>query len=393
MSGFGRGMRRQWAIDPKITYLNHGTVGAPPRRVLAAQRAIRREIERQPARFLLRELADVKQIEMLARPRMRVAAEAVATFLGARGDDLVFVDNATAGVNAVLRSLRLSEGDEILITDHGYGAVERTARFVATHSGARVVTAALPRERWNADAIFEAIAAALTPRTRIAIVDHITAPTALLLPVAAITARCRAAGVPVLVDGAHAPGAVAFDIPSLGADWYTANLHKWAMAPRSSAILWATPERQRDLHPPVISWGYELGFDAEFDLQGTRDPSPWLAAPAGIEFLRELGLEEVYAWNHGLAWSSACMLAYRWKVELPQNEERVGPMAIVPLPERFGTTVADGARIKDALLYEDDIEAQVHEFQGRLWWRIAAQVYNDADDVLRAALAIEKRAG
>jgi isopenicillin-N epimerase len=392
MSGFGRSMRRLWALDPKITYLNHGTVGAPPRRVLAAQRAIRREIERQPARFLLRELADVKQIEMHARPRMRVAADAVAGFLGARGDDLAFVDNATAGANAVLRSLRLSEGDEILLTDHAYGAVANTARFVAARSGARVVTVELPRARWDADGIAGAISAAITPRTRIAIVDHITAPTALLLPVAAITARCRAAGVPVLVDGAHAPGAIAFDIPSLGADWYTANLHKWAMAPRSSAILWATPERQHDLHPPVISWGYELGFAAEFDLQGTRDPSPWLAAPAGIEFLRELGLDAVYAWNHGLAWSSACMLAYRWKVELPQNEDRVGPMAIVPLPERFGTTADAGNRIKDALLYEDDIEAQVHEFQGRLWWRIAAQVYNDADDVLRAALAIEKRA-
>ena len=392
MSGFGRAMRRLWALDPKITYLNHGTVGAPPRRVLAAQRAIRREIERQPARFLLRELADVKQIEMRARPRMRVAADAVANFLGARGDDLVFVDNATAGANAVLRSLRLSEGDEIVLTDPGYGAVTNTARFVATGSGARVVTVELPRTRWDADAIVETIASALTPRTRIAIVDQITAPTALRLPVAAITARCRAAGVPVLVDGAHGPGAVAFDIPSLGADWYTANLHKWALAPRSSAILWATPERQRDLHPPVISWGYELGFAAEFDLQGTRDPSPWLAAPAGIEFLRELGPAAVYDWNHGLAWSSACMLAYRWKVELPQNEEMVGPMAIVPLPERFGTTVADGNRLKDALLYEDDIEAQVHEFQGRLWWRIAAQVYNDADDVLRAALAIEKHA-
>jgi isopenicillin-N epimerase len=392
MSGFGRGMRRLWALDPKITYLNHGTVGAPPRRVLAAQRAIRREIERQPARFLLRELADVKQFEMRARPRMRNAADAVAGFLGARGDDLVFVDNATAGANAVLRSLRLSEGDEIVLTDHGYGAVANTARFVAARSGARVVTVELPRARWDADTIVAAIAAALTPRTRIAIVDQITAPTALLLPVAAITARCRAAGVPVLVDGAHGPGAVAFDIPSLGADWYTANLHKWALAPRSSAILWAPPERQTGLHPPVISWGYELGFAAEFDLQGTRDPSPWLAAPAGIEFLRELGPQAVYDWNHGLAWSSACMLAYRWKVELPQHEDMVGPMAIVPLPERFGTTVADGNRIKDALLYEDDIEAQVHEFQGRLWWRIAAQVYNDADDVLRAALAIEKRA-
>jgi isopenicillin-N epimerase len=199
--------------------------------------------------------------------------------------------------------------------------------------------------------------------------------------------------VPVLVDGAHAPGALALDLPATGADWYTGNLHKWAMAPRSCGILWAPAERRRDLHPTVISWGYQLGFDAEFDWVGTRDPSAWLAAPAGIAFMHDIGIDAMRTWNHSLAWGSACMLAYRWKLELPQDEEMVGCMVSVPMPERFGTTLAAGHRLKDALLYEDGIEAQILEFRGRLLWRLAAQVYNDADDVLRAALAIEKRAG
>lgn len=393
MSGFGRALRAEWGLDPAITYLNHGTVGATPRRVLAAQQAIRDEIQRQPARFLLRELADVKQIPMRARPRMRVAADAVAEFLGARGDDLAFVDNATAGVNAVLRSLRLEPGDEILLTDHGYGSVGFVARHVAERAGARVVTVPLPWPRWEAGAIAEAVAGAIGPRTRVAVVDQVTSPTALLLPVAEIAARCRAAGVAVLVDGAHGPGALDFAIPDLGGDWYTGNLHKWAMAPISSAVLWARPERQADLHPPAISWGYGLGFAAEFDLQGTRDPSPWLAAPEGLAFLRDLGPGAMRAWNHRLAWESAEALADRWGVALPQAESQAGCMVAVPLPERFGATAEAGQRLKDALLYEDGIEVQVHAFRDRLFWRLSVQVYNDAGDVERAARALEKRAG
>lgn len=392
MSGFGRVRLAEWGLDPAATYLNHGTVGATPLRVLAAQQAIRDAIERQPARFLLRELADVKQIAMRARPRMRVAADAVAAFLGARGDDLAFVDNATAGVNAVLRSLRFSPGDEILLTDHGYGSVVNVARHVAERAGAHVVTVALPHPRWDEGAIVETIAGALTPRTRLAVVDHVTSPTALVLPVAGIAARCRATGVAVLVDGAHAPGALALDLPATGADWYTGNLHKWAMAPRSSAILWAAPERQAGLHPPVISWGYELGFAAEFDLTGTRDPSAWLAAPEGLAFMRDLGLEAMREWNHRLAWGSARLLADRWGVELPQDESQVGSMVSLPLPARFGATPEDAVRLKDALLDEDAIEAQLMSFRGRLLWRISAQVYNEPADIERAARAIERRA-
>lgn len=385
-------MLGHWALDPAITYLNHGTVGATPQRVLAAQQAIRDEIERQPARFLLRELADVKQFPMRARPRMRVAAEAVAAFLGARAQDLGFVDNATTGCNAVLRSLNLKPGDEILVTDHGYGAVTNAAIYAARRAGASVRTAALPYPRFEPGAIVEAVVSALSPRTRIAVVDHVTSGSALILPVAEIAARCHAAGAAVLVDGAHAPGALPLDIPALGVDWYTGNLHKWAMAPRSSAILWAAPERQMDLHPPVISWGYEKGFEAEFDLVGTRDPSPWLAAPDGIEFMRGLGLDAMRDWNHALAWRSARRLAERWDIALPMAESMVGTMATFPLPARLGSSIEDAQRLKDALLYEDHIEVQIHAWRDRVWMRISGQVYNDDADVERLARAIEARA-
>ena len=282
---FGRAMRAEWMLDPAVAYLNHGTVGATPRFVLAAQQAIRDEIERNPARFMLRELADTGELVMSARPRMRVAAAPVAAFLGARADDLMFVDNATAGVSAVLRSVKFAAGDEIVITDHAYGAVGKAARFIADGSGAVMRPVELPGPPFDAGAIAAAIEATFTPRTRLLIVDHVTSGSGLILPVREIVARAKQRGIATLVDGAHGPAAIAFDIPSLGADWYTGNLHKWAMAPRSSGILWVAPDRHAETHPAVLSWGLDHGLAAQFDLTGTRDASPWLAAPAGIEFM------------------------------------------------------------------------------------------------------------
>jgi isopenicillin-N epimerase len=163
------------------------------------------------------------------------------------------------------------------------------------------------------------------------------------------------------------------------------------MSPRSSAILWVAPERQAELHPTVISWGFGLGMSAEFDMTGTRDPSPWLAAPDGIVFMRELGLDAMRAWNHQLAWGAACRFTERWGVEIPAPESMYGSMVTIPLPERFGTTPEAASRLKDALLYDEHIETQLHAFKGRLWIRLAAQVYNEAGDYERLFAAIEKR--
>jgi isopenicillin-N epimerase len=377
-------------LDPDCVYLNHGTVGAPPRKVLAVQQAIRDEIERNPARFLIRELADVGEIVMSARPRMRQAAEAVASFLGARGDDLMFVDNATTGVSSVLRSIPFAAGDEIVITDHVYGAVGKAARFIAARCGAQVKPVDLPGPPYHGAGIVDAIEGALTPRTRLLIVDHVTSGTALIFPVREIVARAKARGIAVLVDGAHGPGAIDFDIPSLGADWYTGNLHKWAMAPRSSAILWVAPHRHAETHPAVLSWGLGNGLAAEFDLTGTRDPSVWLAAPAGIEFMRELGVEAMRAYNHALVWNGARMLCDRWGTQVPTDESLVGCMLTMPLPGRMGTTPEDATRLKDALLYRDNIEAQIHSRCGSMWMRLSAQVYNDDADLERLTAGIEK---
>lgn len=386
---FGRAMRAAWLLDPSITYLNHGTVGAPPRHVLEVQEAIRREVERQPSRFLLRELAEISVGGPRAEtPRMRTAAERVARFVGAEGKDLVFVDNATTAVNAVLRSTAFRPGDEIVLSDHAYGAVRNAAAFRAAETGAVLRDVELPGPPFDAARIEEAYAAALTPRARLLIVDHVTSESALVLPVAAIAARARERGVLVLVDGAHGPGAVPVDVRALGGDWYAANLHKWAFAPRSCAILWASPERQADLHPPVISWGLGRGFTAEFDWVGTRDPSPWLAAPAALDWLEDLGAEAVREHNRALARRAAARLAAAWDADLPAPEGMIGTMATVPMPGRLGSTPEEAARVRDRLLFDHRIEVQVHAWRSRIWTRVSAQVYNDDDDVERLAEAV-----
>ena len=392
MSAFGRHILDRWMLDPAITYLNHGTVGAPPRKVLAAQQAMRDEVERQPSRFLLREVYPLVGVPTANPTRLRRAAAAVGAFIGARGEDVVFVDNATAGVSVVLRSLAFEPGDEILVTNHSYPTTGRLAEFVAARSGARVRTVRVPYPRFDRAQLIEDIAEGISPRTRLAVIDHVTSESALVFPLMEIAARCRDRGVPILADAAHAPGMLPLDVPAIGVDWYAANLHKWAHAPRSCGILWARPDRQAGLHPPVISWGLDKGFTAEFDWVGTRDPTPWLAAPAGIAFLEELGLAAARQYNHDLAWRAATELTRRWGTTLERNEASVGSMVTISLPDPLGSTVDEAARLRDLLLDEDRIEIQTYAGHGRLWTRISAQVYNDWTDMERLGDAIARRA-
>lgn len=195
----------------------------------------------------------------------------------------------------------------------------------------------------------------------------------------------------MLIDGAHAPGAIALDIPALGADWFVGNLHKWGWTPRSSAILWVAPERQKQIHPVVISWGLDQGFTTEFDLVGTRDPSPWLASPAGLEMQEEMGAEAIRKHNHDLAFEAGQRLADRWGMCFRVPRSMVATMVSVPVPERFGATPEAAARLRDQLLFEDGIEVQVSARAGAIRVRVAAQIYNDLSDIDRLADSIARR--
>jgi isopenicillin-N epimerase len=391
MSTFGRSMLEHWLLDPACTYLNHGTVGVTPRRVLQKQQALRDEMERQPSRFMLRELNGHQPAPWRSVSRLREASDQVAAFVGSHPDDLVFVPNVTTGMNAVLQSFPLGPSDEVLITDLAYGAIAFVASSACESRGATLRTVRIEYPVKTAGDIVESIAQALTPRTKLVLVDHVTALTALILPVAAIAAACRERGVPVLVDGAHVPGALSLDIPSLGVDWYAANLHKWAHAPRGCGILWAAPERQSILRSPVVSWGYKQGFRHEFERTATSDPTSCLAAPEGIAMLRAWGFEACLEYMHGLALEAAGILSERWKTTFDVPRDMIGTMVTTALPESAGSTDDDATRLRLALLVEDCIEVQLHAWRGRLWTRVSAQIYNDRADVERLAEAVARR--
>jgi isopenicillin-N epimerase len=376
---WGEAVRHEWNLDPAFLTVNHGSYGATPRVVLAAQAEWRRRMEAQPVRFFGRE----------APSALRSAAGRLAAFIGARGDDLVFVDNATVGCNAVLRSLDFSPGDDILVLSHGYGAVIKAARYVASRTGARLVEAKVPFPRPDEDALVAAVASAITPRTRLAVLDHITSGSALVLPMARLTAACNAAGVPVLVDGAHGPGNLDLDVPATGADWYVGNCHKWLCAPKGCAFLWARPSRQIGLHPVTISHGYGQGFIAEFDWTGTRDLSAPLAVTAALEFHERLGGGALRARDRALAAEAAALLAGRLGTEKGHGNDAPNAMAVVRLPLIGDLTQARALALRDRLL-DAGTDAPVGELDGAIWLRVSAQAYNTLDDYERLADLLDR---
>jgi isopenicillin-N epimerase len=345
--------------------------------VLAEQARWRELMERQPVHFMVRAVP----------PALDQARAALAAFTGADPAGLALVENATAGVNSVLRSLRFAPDDEILVTGLGYPAVLNAARFVAARSGARLVTVELGLPIRSADAIMAAITGALTPRTRLAILDHVTSATACVLPIAPLVEACHRAGVPVLVDGAHAPGMLALDLRALDADWYTGNCHKWLFAAKGTAFLHARHDRRDGLHPLVISHGLDKGLHAEFDWPGTRDFTAWLALPEAIAFHRSHDSDAVCAHNHALATAMAAELARAWGTELAVDPSLLGAMATVRLP-LTGTTPADAMATHDRLIDAFGVEVPVTALGGALWLRISAQIYNEPDDYHRLAAAV-----
>jgi isopenicillin-N epimerase len=367
---WGRAVRGEWDLEDGFLTLNHGSYGATPRTVLAAQDAWRARMESQPTRFF----------RATYPAAIRAAAGALASFLGAAGADLAFVENATTGCNAVLRSLRLAPGDEIVVLAHVYGAVRNTVRYVCDRSGATLVEAPLPFPRPLPDDITASVAAALTPRTRLAVIDHITSASALVLPIADIVRACHAQGVPVLVDGAHGPGQVDLDLTAIGADWYTGNCHKWLNAAKGCAFLWARADRQADLHPVTISHGYGNGFLAEFDWTGTFDPSAYLSVTAALDFHQRLGGPALRARNAALAFEAAHLVAGRLGTETGGGNDVSGSMGLVRLPGP-----AENAMTMREKLLALGTDTPVSTIAGAMWLRISAQAYNDRADFERLA--------
>ena len=391
-----------WRLDPDVAFLNHGSYGACPTPVLEAQQALRQRMEAEPVRFLTGDLPGL----------LDTARRDVAAFLRADPEGLAFVTNATTGINAVLQSLRFEPGDELVTNDHEYNATINAMRAVANRDGARLVIARIPFPIAGPGEAFDAILGAVTARTRLVFVSHVTSPTALVLPVRELVAELDRRGIDTLVDGAHAPGMVPVDVGGLGAAYWTANGHKWLCGPKGSAVLWVRADRRDRIHPLVVSHGAndpligQTRFRAEFDWVGTQDPTPFLTLPVAIEWMAASapgggGWPEVMAANHALAIGARDRIAAALGVAPPAPDSMLGSMAALPVPR----LADDGAAkaLGKALELEDHIQVPLGGWPVRAAWtsdgpdkvliRISAQRYNELEDFDRLAEALGRRLG
>jgi isopenicillin-N epimerase len=371
-------MKKQFVLDPGLVFLNHGSFGACPLPVLEAQARWQREMERNPVAFLGRRSAG-----LLAEARAVLAGQ-----LGADPADLVFVTNASTGVNTVARSLRLRAGDEVLTTDHEYGACDNTWRLACAASGAVYRRAPVPLP-FQAAAFTGRVWAQVTERTRVLFLSHITSVTALILPIAELCRLARAAGILTVIDGAHAPGQIPLDLEALGADFYTGNCHKWLCAPKGSAFLHARPERHAALDAVVASWGYSPDVAAGgHDLytgtsllerrqqwQGTRDLSAFLAVAEAIRFQEANDWEEVRRRCHALAGEALERICELTGLEPVCGDGDFGQMVVIPMP------AVDPVELQRRLFEEHAIEIPVTRHGDRIFLRISIQGYNTREDV------------
>lgn len=369
-----------WPLDPSFVFLNHGAFGSCPYPVQEEQNRLRARLEAQPIRFMLREK---EPLEDAVRAKL-------GAFLGAQPEDLVFISNASTGVNTVLRSLQFSASDELLITNHGYNACNNAVRWVAERSGARVALAEIPFPIESPEQVTRAVLAAVTPRTKLAVLDHVTSPTGLIFPIGELVSSLKERGVETLVDGAHAPGMVPLDLAALDAGYYTGNLHKWVGAPKGAAFLWVRRSLQPAIRPLVISHGAnsprtdKSRFQLEFEWVGTLDPSPWLCVSKALDVMATLELGGWFALmkrNHALALRARDILTPIRTAPEPM----IGSLMAWPVGEGSAKGLQDS-------LYEQQIEVPVYAWPRapQRVVRVACQHYNTVADYERLAEALRR---
>ncbi len=367
-------LRKLFLLDPSITFLNHGSFGATPKPVFDEYQRWQKELERQPVEFLGRRFTSL----------MADSRKALGAYLGTHADNLIYTQNVTISLNIVARSLELGAGDEVLASDHEYGALDRTWRFLAREHGFTYINR--PVSLTSKQAFIDSFWSGVTPRTRVIFLSHITSPSALIFPLDEIIKRARLAGIITIIDGAHVPGQIPLDLDSLGADFYGGNLHKWLCAPKGAGFLYARPEMQRLLKPLVVSWGYESitpsgsTFIDQHEWAGTRDVASFLSVPAAIEFQANHKWDDVRAACHELvhdAQTRICNLTGLAPLHPAQTgDDWFAQLAAAPLPA--GT---DPAVLKSRLYDEYRIEIPVYSWNNLNLIRVSIQGYNTKKDV------------
>jgi isopenicillin-N epimerase len=367
--------REQWRLREGTVYLNHGSFGPPPEPVRAARHQWQRRLDEQPMDFFVREF----------EPAWHEARRRLAAFVGTNDDDLIFVENATAGMNIIAESFSrsLHIGDEVLLTDHEYGAVRRIWQRACGEAGLgepKIVKLPLPIE--SVEQVVDCLMTAAGVRTRLIVVSHITSPTAVILPVQEICRAARERGIAVCIDGPHAPAQTDVNIDALDCDFYTASCHKWLSAPFGSGFLYVHPRHQSSVRPPLLSWGRLLpnrpqSWSDEFVWSGTRDSSPYFTIPAAIDFLESVGLEAFRARTHFLARYARQQLVELTGREpiVPDSETWYGSMAHVPLPP------GDRQSLQDALWQRYGIEVPIVEWNDGRYIRVSCHLYNRRQEI------------
>ncbi|HZQ09556.1 MAG TPA: aminotransferase class V-fold PLP-dependent enzyme [Anaerolineae bacterium] len=380
MTTHGSSLRDQFLLDPSIIFLNHGSFGACPRPVFEEYQRWQRELERQPVEFLGRRFDDL----------LRAARQSLAQYVNCDADDLVYVPNATVGLNIVARSLALKPGDEILSTDHEYGALDRTWTFLSEKVGAVYKRLPIPVPVTTLEDFVETFWSGVNPRTRVIFISHISSPTALIFPIQEICRRARAAGILTIIDGAHAVGQIPLDLTALGADFYSSNCHKWLLSAKGSAFLYARRDVQSLVEPLVVSWGWHpekpaaSRFVQEQEWQGTRDIAAYLSVPAAIEFLRANHWDTVRNACHQLACYARDAITTLTRLEPLSSDTWFAQMVSVPLPP------CNKESLKQRLYDQYKIEVPIIFWNDRHLIRISIQVYNTRADVDALAAALKE---
>lgn len=379
--------QQHWSIAPEITFLNHGSFGACPKLVLAEQQRLRSQIERDPARFFTRDF----------EPLLDNAGSKLAKFVGINAEDLVFVANATTGVNAVLRSLHFQPGDELLTTNHEYNASRNALDFVGDRARAKIVVAPVPFPLESPGQIIESVMQRVSSKTKLVLLDHVTSQTALIFPIKQLISELTKLGIETLIDGAQAPGNIPLNLSELGATYYTGNCHKWLLSPKGAAFLYVRSDKQPEIRPLTISHGanspltHKSKFQIEFDWTGADDPTAYLSVPTALNFINsqlDRGWAELMEKNHHLAVTARKNLCETLGVSPPCPDEMIGSMASIPLPKKVEQFPAN--QLQDALYHQYHIQVPIFYFLPTQQWmvRVSAQIYNTEEQYDKLAKAL-----
>jgi len=377
---FGKGLKKLWHLDEDVTFLNHGSFGATPKAVLEAVSKWQIDLEKEPVEFFMSRYFDL----------VRQLADRLGRILGSGGDSIAFIENATTGINTVLKSLifDFKKNDEILFTNHIYPAARNSVNYFCEKTGGKPVEVFIPYPLTDKALIIDIIQKSLTAKTKILLIDHIFYTGGIVAPLKEIIDICRKNGTYVLVDGAHAPGMIDLNLEELQADWYTGNCHKWMFSPKGCAFLWTKKDLQEITKPLSTSLFHNQGYCKEFDWTGTKNPAVWLALNEAIDFIESFGLRKIQDYNHNLLVKAIEIVSEITQIEFLTPVSFFGTIAAFELPINLEIDSETTHHLRDIFYKEYKIEVPFIHFNDKIWFRFSSQIYNEPDDYVKLAEAV-----